>query len=86
MVTIEPDMKRIRLIAKRWNAGSQQSAIARDLGISRERVRQVLRKQCIRYEIPVLTKEEWDTQKSTGQVVAPSLPDLPKDPPKDDSK
>jgi DNA-directed RNA polymerase sigma subunit (sigma70/sigma32) len=59
MLTIKPDIKRMKEIAKAYNEGATMAQIGRDFKLTRQRVLQVLRSQCKRYQIGVISHVEW---------------------------
>jgi len=59
MLTIKPNMQRMKDIAERWNKGDSQAQIGRDFKLTRQRVLQILKHQCALYDIHVISYEEW---------------------------
>lgn len=59
MLTVKPNLERMRIIAKEYNAGKSMADIARDNKMSRQRVMQILRKQCPRYHVGIISQSEW---------------------------
>jgi hypothetical protein len=49
----------MKSVAKAYNEGSSMAQVARDHKLTRQRVLQILRHQCPRYSIGVISNEEW---------------------------
>lgn len=64
MLTIKPNMTRMKEIAKRWNAGESQAQIGRELKLTRQRVLQIIKHQCPLYDVHVISYEEWVAERN----------------------
>jgi DNA-binding transcriptional regulator LsrR (DeoR family) len=65
MMTVKIDKSRLENIASRWNNGESQTNIARDLGITKQRVKQLLEK-CPKYDIHVKSRIDIMAEALTG--------------------
>ncbi len=59
MLTVKPNLVRMRTLAKAYNSGDSMAQVARDNKLTRQRVMQILRTQCPLYHVGVISNEEW---------------------------
>lgn len=59
MLTVRPNMARMKSVAKSYNEGKSMAQIARDHTLTRQRVLQIIRNQCPKYSVATISHAEW---------------------------
>lgn len=67
-MTIDPNMSKIKKVAKLWNKGVSQAEIGRKYKISRQRVGQIISRQCKMYDIKTITFKKWLKLNQTAKL------------------